>query len=320
MSQTRRTQTVKTIKRRLIWPKPPWSYAFAHLPAYDPKGVGISESDMRSIFSVLSGILLLGNISFGGTGKDDAKVFTLFSFWIWKIVNGDLLEIIARQFKIQASALATAFGSSPRTFLMRRNSPDCQRLWDILQPSLSWCCACLSFADVARRGFILETPLRRPCISQCSKSSWIESTRASSRNLILKFSLACWSFASALVLTIQDIFGFEVFQFNSFEQMCINYANEKLQKVSTVCRRFSHPVFQRSRPSNRAAWVRKGGNSLGPGRVRRQWGFMRDEKNSRWSLVFKWLKTKRQESSRFLTTFEIECMAHCSELQDKQDR
>lgn len=49
--------------------------------------------------------------------------------------------------------------------------------------------------------------------------------------LVKRVNLAMETTHDALEIAILDIYGFEIFETNGFEQFCINFVNEKLQQI-----------------------------------------------------------------------------------------
>jgi hypothetical protein len=59
--------------------------------------------------------------------------------------------------------------------------------------------------------------------------------------------------ADGYTMGILDIYGFEIFQQNGFEQFCINYVNEKLQQIFIELTLKAEQVCQA--PSNSHSYI-----------------------------------------------------------------
>ena len=173
--------------------------AVGHLPATSFNStlkaldsVGISVAERQEIFKVLSLILHLGNLSFDASANPDEAA----------LPTGDpRAATCARLMGVEAGRFREAF-------LVRQIQAGSQELGD-------------SYV-------VAQTPQQavdsRDALARALYGSLFDALVGRINEALLRARAG-----KARTISILDIFGFEHFQNNSFEQFCINYANEKLQ-------------------------------------------------------------------------------------------
>lgn len=154
--------------------------------------IGISDYEQYNLFQLLAAILWTGNISFKDQGTNGCKVVDQ------TVVDmvGYLLEInpvVLNQVFMSRVMETSRGGQRATTYNVPLNAAQASAVRDAL-----------SKAIYSR---IFDWIVQR--INQAMVQNKTEK----------------------LVIGVLDIYGFEVFEHNSFEQLCINYVNEKLQQI-----------------------------------------------------------------------------------------
>lgn len=154
--------------------------------------MGVSEDEVQSLFRVVAAVLHLGNLSFGTNGEGHATV---------KLKGSGPLSTVAALFESEADELE-------RTLTVRSMQSGGKNS-EVVRIPLAAEQAKESQEGLAKAAYsrVFDWVVQR--LNQAVESPAGEVTRNS--------------------IGVLDIFGFEIFEENSFEQLCINLANEKLQ-------------------------------------------------------------------------------------------
>jgi len=156
------------------------------------KVIGLPQAEQDNIFRMLAAILWIGNIQFSENEEGNAR-----------IADRSVIDFVAYLLEVQADAVDKAVTER------------------ILETSRG-----------GRRGSVYHVPLNP------AQASSVRDALAKG----IYFNLFDWIVERVNVslkargamshsVGILDIYGFEIFEKNSFEQLCINYVNEKLQQI-----------------------------------------------------------------------------------------
>ncbi|KAL4466910.1 hypothetical protein ABPG74_010507 [Tetrahymena malaccensis] len=160
--------------------------------------MGINQEEQDTIFRIISSILLLGNVQFDQSTLTDTHPCVVKDEKLLKIIS-DLLKLDYQSLLRTINTVTRKIGSSVI------HSP--KKIDEVIS----------SRDSIARNMYD-------------RMFSWIVARLNNSINIKSENCKENENEAQ-LCIGLLDIFGFEVFQENSFEQFCINYTNEKLQQL-----------------------------------------------------------------------------------------
>nr|XP_046266684.1 unconventional myosin-XIX isoform X2 [Scatophagus argus] len=153
--------------------------------------LGITAERQRQIFRILAGILQLGNVNFSSS-SDESQPCNLDE------QSRDFLQRAAELLCVPAEELHTCL--RVRTLKAGKQS--------VLKPCSQ-----------------AECSVRRDCLAKVIYAQLFEWLVTFINNSICAAKPTWCNFIGVL-----DVYGFECFHINNLEQLCINYANEKLQQ------------------------------------------------------------------------------------------
>ncbi|KAF9990905.1 class II myosin [Mortierella antarctica] len=154
--------------------------------------IGLEQHEQDEIFRMLAIILWLGNVQFSENDEGYAQ-----------ITDNDVIAFVAYLMEVDAEVLIKTL--TVRVVETQRGG---------------------------RRGSIFESPLN-PVQAAAVRDALCKGLYNNLFEWIVSrvnVSLRQRS-AHAYTIGVLDIYGFEIFEENSFEQLCINYVNEKLQQI-----------------------------------------------------------------------------------------